>query len=52
MTEEIQLGMYERLLKDYESDKGKYAADLAYAACCLADTVTSDEIIKNEICYL
>lgn len=48
MTEEIHLGVYERLLKDYESDKGKYAADLAYAACCLGDTVTSEEIAKNE----
>lgn len=48
MTEEIKLGVYERLLNDYESDKEKYAADLAYAACCLVDTVTSEEIARNE----
>ena len=48
MTEEIHLGVYERLLKDYESDKEKHAADLAYAACCLGDSVTSEEIARNE----
>lgn len=48
MTEEINLGVYERLLNDYESNKGKYAADLAYAACCLSDTVASEEIARNE----
>ena len=48
MTEEIKLGVYERLLNDYESDKVKHAADLAYAACCLGDTITSEEIARNE----
>lgn len=48
MTEEIKLGVYERLLNDYESDKEKYAADLSYAACCLGDTITSKEIAGNE----
>ena len=46
MTEEIKLGVHERLLNDYESDKEKYAADLAYAACCLVDTVRQKKALN------